>query len=116
MDAYLESETDLHVWHPVEFGFDANKMRLHGFRNFQKTNDDRDFKLGTTRQWTVGFYDYHTGAGAWSDNMELVLDSGFDYTTLDGDGVYEPQPIEVDINGDNFYAVFEWDAITVEDC
>lgn len=83
MDAYLESQSDVSVWHPIEFGFNENKMRLHGFRHFEKTNDDRDFKLGTVRQWTVGFYDYHTGAGAWSDDMELVLESGFDVATLE---------------------------------
>jgi hypothetical protein len=83
MGAYLESDFDLHVWAPITYGFFGNEMRLKGMRFFEKTNDDRDFKLGSVRNWTVGFYDYATGAGAWSDTMELVLDSGFDTGRLE---------------------------------
>lgn len=117
MDAYLESQDDTHVWHPIEYGFVNNEMRLHGFRHFEKTNDDRDFKLGTTRQWTVGFYDYHTGAGAWSDNMELVLESGFDVESLEN-LVTEPQPSETGANlqTNEFFAKFDFEAISLEDC
>jgi hypothetical protein len=115
MDAYLEASDDAYVWHPIEYGFSDNTMRLYGFRHFKKTNDDRDFKLGTVREWTVGFYDYHTGAGAWSDNMELVLESGFDVETLE-DIRSEPQPVEVSIDNDNYRAKFEFEAISLEEC
>ena len=115
MGAYLESEYDLYVWHPIEFGFEGNEMRLHGLRHFEKTHDDRDFKLGSNRMWTVGFYDYNTGAGAWSDNLELVLDSGFDLGYLE-ELEAEPQPIERGEEDGGFYAVFDAGGIGPNDC
>lgn len=117
MEAYLESETDLAIWTPVgEPGFNGNEVRLHGIRHFDKPNDSRDFALGSVRSWTVGFYDYHTGAGAWSDDMDLILDSGFD-SDLIPELIAEPVPIEnyEDAEG-NYYAIFEFEAITEDDC
>jgi hypothetical protein len=75
---FQDAEYDLHAWHPVRYGFEGNQMRLHGYRYFEEVDDNRAFKLGTVRKWTVGFYDYNKDKGAWSDDLELVLDNGFD--------------------------------------
>jgi len=37
---------------------------------------ERDFILGTTRPWVIGFFDTEFGDTVWSPYMDFVLDSG----------------------------------------
>lgn len=47
--------------------------------------------------------------------MELVLESGFDVETLE-EVLAEPQPVEVGIDNETYYAEFEFEAISLEEC
>ena len=74
-----ESEYSEEIWHMIRHGFTSdNVFHFHAYREFENFNDFRDFKLGTYRRIVFGFFDYHALAGVASDELELVLDSGFE--------------------------------------
>lgn len=62
---------------------DGNTLRVHAWRDFDCEFDEIDYILGETRNWSIGFFDM-TGPAAFSEKLELILDSGFD--------VPEPEP------------------------
>jgi hypothetical protein len=68
LSAYNDSTLSEEVWFSTSYGFhDTNKFHLNAYRDFENTDDHRDFKLGTYRKFTVGWYDYATDAGGWTD-------------------------------------------------
>jgi hypothetical protein len=112
---YLESEYDLHAWHPIRWGFEGNTMRLHGHRYFTETNDTRDYKLGSVRTWTVGFYDHKTNAGAWSEDMELILENGSPVANaLSVEQIIVPD--EYEVNQGNYSAKYNFEGIGPSQC
>jgi len=62
------------VWKPVLNEIDKDKLRVWAWRKFDQKDDNRDFKLGTTKKWGIGFFDM-SGPAAFSQDMELNLDS-----------------------------------------
>jgi hypothetical protein len=62
------------VWKPVLNEIDGKKLRVWAWRAFDQKESNRDFKLGTTKKWAVGFFDM-SGPAAFSQDMELTLDS-----------------------------------------
>jgi hypothetical protein len=58
----------------------------------------------------MGFYDHKTNAGAWSDDMELVLENGAPVANL-----VEEEPIvvpdEYDVDQGNYSAQYNFDAV-----
>lgn len=55
----------------------------------EEGESDRNLKLGMTRQWSVGFFDI-SGAGAFSELLEMQLLSGADYEPFEGAIGYVP--------------------------
>jgi len=62
------------LWKPVLNNIDGDKLRVWAWRKFDQKEANRDFKLGTTKKWAVGFFDM-SGPAAFSHDMELQLDS-----------------------------------------
>lgn len=62
------------VWKPVMNEIDGNKLRVWAWRALEQKESNRNFKLGTTKKWGVGFFDM-SGPAAFSKDLELNLDS-----------------------------------------
>lgn len=66
--AYNDSEFSDEVWFTTSYGFhETNAFHMNAYRDFDNTQDSRDYKLGTYRKFTAGWYDYQSDAGAWLD-------------------------------------------------
>jgi len=50
-------------------------LKLSMRRNFISGDKKRNWHLGTTRPWTVGFVDGHFDNKVWSKSLNLILDS-----------------------------------------
>lgn len=53
------------MWKAVRNDINGDKLRVWAWRKFDQENNYRDFKLGTTKKWAVGFFDM-SGPAAFS--------------------------------------------------
>lgn len=114
LSTYTDSSYSDEVWTATSYGFHADReFHISAHRKFVNTYDDRDFKLGTVRKFTVGFYDYHDNAGGWTDTMELVLESGYGY---EQEQSLAPSPTIIFQMPSSRFSIYPFDTRLVGEC